>query len=138
MSKQTLAKVPYAELDSNMVEICKALNKFKGIRTVSSCGGHGNPAPYQRPVGSWSVSFTVEHNEHGWRALEFLTWVINNTLARSGFQVHLSPYSPPPYLNDPGTTLTFSIDGEGIDPDKCAEELMQLKSECYVAPSNMR
>lgn len=134
MSKQTLAKAPYSELDSNMVKLCRALNKFSGIYTISSCGGHENPASYQRPEGSWSVSFTVEHNEHGWRALEFITWVINNALARGGFQVHLSPYSPPPYLNEPGNALTFLIDGKGIDPDKCAEELIQLKREYYVLP----
>lgn len=121
-------------MDSNIVELCKTLNKFKGIQTVGSCGGHENPAPYQRPAGSWSVTFTVEHNEHGWRALEFLTWVTNNNFARSGFRIHLSPYSAPPYLNEPGQALTFSIDGEGIEPEKYVKELIELKRQYYVSP----
>jgi hypothetical protein len=43
MSKQNLTKTPYAELDSNMVGLCKMLNKVKGIHTIGSWGGHEDP-----------------------------------------------------------------------------------------------
>ena len=70
--KADAEKAPYAQLDQNIIELCRALNSFTGIRTIGSCGGHENPASYQLPAGAWHVLFRVEHDDDGWYALEFL------------------------------------------------------------------
>ncbi len=127
------AKAPYRELDRNIVRLCRALNEFPGIQTIGSCGGHEDPKPYQQPAGSWVVLFTVRHDEHGWHALEFLTWVVSD-FARAGHVTRLTPHSSPPFLNRPGATLYFAIDVAGIEADEFAERLLRLKRDYYIPP----
>ena len=129
------AKAPYKELDANIVGVCRALNRFRGVCTIGSCGGHRRPKSYQMPKGSWDVLFTVEHSEHGWHALEFLIWYVNNNLRRRGLKVSLDAYSPPPYLNEPGQSLYFAIYARGLDPDTFSEELTEYRQQFYLPPS---
>src|SRR4051794_7344531 len=93
---------PTAELDPNIIALVEALNAFKGVTTVGSCGGHPDRDPGQEPAGEWIVSFRLAPDEHGWRAVEFLACLVNNAPRRSGSKVRLEPFSPPPYLNTPG------------------------------------
>src|SRR4051794_28763145 len=90
---------PVEGLDPNIDALVEALNDFKGVTTVGSCGGHPDPVPGQEPAGEWTVSFRLTPDEHGWRALEFLAWLVNNDARRGGSKVRLEPFSPPPYLN---------------------------------------
>lgn len=129
------AKAPYKELDPNIVKLVRVLNSFDGIQTIGSCGGHPDPKPYQRPEGSWGVVFRVEHSEDGWFALEFLTWFINNSMA-SSHRVRLSAQSAPPYLNTPGMTLYFALDGQDVEADWLAKELRLAKRGLYVSPAD--
>ena len=69
--------VPYGELDSNVLNLVRALNAFAGIKTIGSCGGHREPGQAQAREGSWWVTFEIEHSEDGGFALEFLAWLIN-------------------------------------------------------------
>src|SRR3954451_23348932 len=109
---------PVSDLDPNIVSLVEALNSFKGITTVGSCGGHVDPGPAQRPAGEWTVTFMLGPTDDGWRALEFLAWLVNNDSRRSGSKVHLEPFAPPPYLNTPGECLVFRLSGwGGEDPE---------------------
>jgi hypothetical protein len=129
------ADVPYEELDSNVVDLVRALNAFAGIKTIGSCGGHREPGPGQAREGSWWVTFEIEHSEDGWFALEFLAWLINNDYWRAGHKVHLYPTSPPPYLNEPGRVLKFSLEGYGSeDPEELAEWIDRVREESYIGP----
>lgn len=138
---ENIWSVPYEELDENIVGLVKILNEFEGIYTVGSCGGHANNKHYQKPEGEWMVVFNVEFNGtevsvEGWFGLEFLVWFCNNNLYRSGYQVNISPYSAPPYLNHPGNTISFTFEGKGVLPDFVVEELKKLKEECFISFEN--
>ena len=39
-------KIPYAEIDEDIVDLCKALNSIDGIQTLFSCSGHGKKCAY--------------------------------------------------------------------------------------------
>ena len=43
------------KLDPEVVELCRAINLFAGVRTYSSCCGHGN-----RPLEVWFRAASVE------------------------------------------------------------------------------
>ena len=100
------------EIDAKIKRLVEELNAFEVVATLGSCGGH----PVQLKGGqwhedSWYVTFKLRHDAHGWRALEFLAWLINHDYVRGEPRVRLYPDSVPPYLNTPGSTLKFALDG---------------------------
>ena len=123
------------DIDLNMRPLVLALNLFEGITAVGSCGGSPEPTNDQWTEGRWYVKFTMSHNEHGWRALEFLAWAINNDCRRGQHHVVLLPTSPPPYLNEPGNCLLFTIEGEDEDPEWLGNWIQELAAKCYVPPA---
>lgn len=108
-------QIPYDELDSNIVGLVRALNKYPGVITVGSCGGHEPPLqPSQWLAGSWYVKFDIVPDRTGWYVLEHLAWAINEDCRLLGNQhVILMPIAAPPYLNTPGRCLAFVIEGYG-------------------------
>lgn len=128
-------RIPYKELDKNIIKLVRALNAFDGIATMGSCGGHTNQTnPSQWPAGSWYVKFAVARDKEGWFALEFLAWLVNNSMRRSERQVDLYPTAPPPYLNTPGKMLSFVLEGEQEDPDEAARLIDQARRKLYIRP----
>ena len=127
-----------SDIDPHIRALVESLNAFRGIRTLGSCGGH--PAPLkggQWEEGSWYVTFTVEKNDYGWFALEFLAWAVNHDYVRDGRKVELYPDAPPPYLNGPGTVLRFALQGHGGEsPEELATWLRDLKRKLYISPSS--
>jgi hypothetical protein len=117
--------IPYDELDANIVSLVQALNRYPGVMTVGSCGGHEtitNPSQWQ--AGTWYVKFTLPSGRFGWYLLEHLAWVVNEDYRGSGRNVMLLPTSAPPYLNTVGQCLHFVIEGYGGEnPDELAEFL---------------
>jgi hypothetical protein len=131
-----LAFVPWEELDPPIRPLVRVLNDFEDITTLGSCAGHTEPGKGgQWRDGEFYVSFTVAHTEAGWRALEFLAWFVNEwmRLPPSPWHVRLYPTSGPPYLNEPGETLYFALEGdEGGNPEAFAAELQRAVERCYV------
>ncbi len=131
-------RIPYKELDKNIVQLVRALNAFEGITTMGSCGGHARPKnESQWPKGSWYIKFSVERNENGWFALEFLAWMINNSMRREGQQVYLYPIAAPPYLNVPGEELHYVVEGNQEDPDEVARLMNHVRKELYIRPKDL-
>src|SRR5215203_2556084 len=131
-------QIPYDELDKNIVELVRFLNSFDGVFTVGSCGGHTDPKPGQTPANEWLVIFKLEFIDGqvslgGWLALEFLTWAINNDLRRGGFDVRLMSFSAPPYLNEPGQTINFGIEGRSVDPAKIVQCLVKFRNAFFIS-----
>jgi hypothetical protein len=124
------------KLDKNMVRLVRALNAFKGVTTIGSCGGHPNHGPAQSPAGTFYVKFDLSWDRQGQFALEFLAWMVNEYMhATTKGRVMLRPVSPPPYLNRPGTCLHFAIDGfDGADPEQLATELNQARRRYFIPP----
>lgn len=118
------------EIDENIKGLVKTLNKFKGLRTIGSCGGHEDAEGCKWPADRWYVKFVIEQrNPKAWIGLEFLAWAINHDY-RCSHDVILFPDAPPPYLNEPGKVLTFNLEGyNGEDPDDLAAFLNSLKRE---------
>lgn len=134
MSKRTRRNKE--RLDRNVVALVKTLNSFEGVRAIGSCGGHPEPRkPRQWPLGSWYVKLILSHDEHGWRALEFLAWLVLD-IGRAGRRVILYPSAPPPHMNDPGKVLSFVLEGRsGEDPEEMARLIAETKTEFYVPPT---
>jgi hypothetical protein len=126
---------PNPEIDTRIRKLVDALNAFDGVATLGSCGGH--PAPLkggQWPEGSWYVTFKVRQDTHGWRALEFLAWLINHCYVDAEPRVRLYPDSAPPYLNTPGSMLKFALEGfEGASADALATFMDQQRTRCFIA-----
>jgi len=121
--------IPYDEIDANMVSLVRALNRYPGVLTLGSCGGHDvvtNPSQWE--AGTWYVKFTLPTDRSGWYLLEHLAWAINNDYRRGGGRLMLLPISPPPYLNTPGECLSFSIEGfGGENPEDLATFLVKVR-----------
>jgi hypothetical protein len=65
----------------------------------------------------------------GWLVLEHLAWAINHDY-HEGRKVMFLPTARPPFLNFPGKTLCFVIEGyENEDPDRLAEFLNQVRKD---------
>jgi hypothetical protein len=65
-------------IDNKVKELVCVLNKFKGIETFSSCGGHPNPEPPQVGRGRFYVDFWVEPNKTGFGSLEKINLLVSN------------------------------------------------------------
>jgi hypothetical protein len=136
MSKRK--RIPYQELDKNIIQLVRALNAFKGITTIGSCGGHAHPKnESQWPKGSWYIKFFVARDEDGRFALEFLAWLINHSMRRGGNQVYLYPTAAPPYLNSPGEELHYVLEGNQEGPDEVARLMNQVRKELYIRPKDL-
>lgn len=136
-------EVPYDQLDPPVRALCRALNSFSGILTIGSCGGHLAEDAF-RAENRWWVSFGLDVAEDGrptyaaWLALEFIAWAFRD-MWRGGYRVEIAPVSLPPYLNEPGQMLAFSIEGwrdtdgtgEGIEPDRVAQFLEEWNAASF-------
>jgi hypothetical protein len=126
---------PKPEIDVKIKRLVDALNAFDGVATLGSCGGHPEPLKGgQWPEGSWYVTFRLRHDAHGWRALEFLAWLINHVYIDREPRVRLYPDSVPPYLNTPGLTLKFALEGcDGASANALASFMNQQRKRCFIA-----
>jgi hypothetical protein len=111
------------------------LNRFPGIATYTSCGGHAEQEnDGQAPEGMWYVDFNVDRGDEGWISLEFFAWIAYG-VAPDG--VSFQPFAKPPYLNFPGSMLFFRWSGENPDDPACtadnfAELLTDARRRFYV------
>ncbi len=119
-------------LDANVAGLVVTLNRFPGVATVASCGGHPDPGSGQWPERTWYVKFDLPRSEAGWLSLEFLAWAINTAYRADRPSVVLLPDSPPPYLNKPGECLKFMVEGRrGARADDLAAWLARVHGEFF-------
>ena len=71
-----------SSFDANIRSLVMAINRFPGVTTVESCGGHVIPESGQEPEGQWFVTFVIDRGEAAWFSLEFLACVLNNNFSR--------------------------------------------------------
>jgi hypothetical protein len=133
---RTRERVPYKEIDTPIAPLVRAVNRFPGIHTVGSCGGHDTTTnASQAPKGHWWLTFQVDHTEEGWISLEFIAWAMRD-VSRAGSNVLLQPFSLPPYLNYPGQMLLFQlalgVESPDDSPDKVADTLAMFRRNWYV------
>ena len=64
-------------IDKNIAPLVDTLNRFPGLRTFSSCGGHPPPLTVsQAPEGHYWVNFNVDPSDGGWPSLQALAYVV--------------------------------------------------------------
>jgi hypothetical protein len=97
-------------------EIEAAIKAYDGVSWTAS--GYPLPGDATSPAADtgW-VKFGVEKSELGWRTLEYLAWVCGD-MARAGERLQFFPTAPPPYLNTPGSCLSFVIECYPLDGDQ--------------------
>lgn len=126
-------RVPYADLDRAVVPLVRVLNRFPGISTYTSCGGHEGPLmSSQCPAGLWYVDFHVDRSDEGWLSLEFFGWVAYDLAPDD---VELQVLAKPPHLNSPGEMLFFRWTGvtpTATTPAVFAETLREARRRFYV------
>lgn len=76
------------------------------------------------------VVFDVERSEAGWRSLEFLAWVAHD-MGRGDYDIQVRADSAPPYLNTPGSTLKFVLEGR-CDPELVARLMDEWRGDSYI------
>lgn len=111
------------DLDSNVVSLVTELNRFPGIVTFSSCGGHpiiSNQS--QRPAGEFEVNFDVFPLLGGWRSLELIV----SAVAESA---DLPKLSIVVWSLGGGTAACFELSGrDGADPGLLAGTLPSFRA----------
>lgn len=117
-----IEEIPYEELDAQIVQMVRVLNKFPGLHTISSCAGHPHPKPGQWKAGTWYVTFWLDPTEDGWATLELLAWAINVSYRGGEEHVILVPRAAAPEAHQPGSiSLHFILEGyTGSDPEAAA------------------
>ncbi|MBK8466017.1 MAG: hypothetical protein IPL32_09310 [Chloracidobacterium sp.] len=130
-------RIPYSEMDANIVALAKAINTFDGIYTISSCGGHAKNKKYQLSADKWEVTFQLEAarqnspSVRAWLVLEFLVYAFSKCFTSDKGDVRITTFSPSPYLNGLGHSISFTVEGSGVNPDDVAEWLLEFKKECF-------
>jgi hypothetical protein len=76
-------------LDCRIKELVVVLNKFKGIETFSSCGGHVDPLIGQVSRGRYYVDFWVAPNKVGFQSLERINQCICNYFLYSEARINV-------------------------------------------------
>ncbi len=107
------ARIPWGDLDQNMVRLIKALNAIPGCTTRACCGGH-DPKEHQGQAGKdeYYVSMLFAQNWLGWQALNRVTQAVQFCRPEVWFT---------PTASDDGL-LDFWLSAKG-DPDTLAKLL---------------
>jgi hypothetical protein len=105
------------EIDTNILRLVEALNALPGVYTFSSCWAASDwePAAGQCGAGEFQVNFELARNHHGWRALRFIQWAIQQTDSCYDDGLGLKVWTDPE-----AATLCFEIHGHQADPDELA------------------
>lgn len=120
------------EFDPAIITLCEAINEFPGITTSESCQGY---IDNHRPGEAWTVYFGPNGPiaSEAYCAIEFLAWLLGPREAgAAGFDVSLTLSSAPPYLNEPGRTMSFCIEGRNRHPDELAALIRKMRHDCFV------
>ena len=129
--------IRFEDIDGNIVDLIKALNSFSGLFTTCSCGGHTNNTRHQLPAGEWEIFFSLEIEDEdkpspamdAWLSLEYLVYGFSKLFRPTSGEARINLHSSAPYLNGPGESLSFILEGRGSDPDEVARFLVDLRRE---------
>ncbi|MFC9839747.1 hypothetical protein ACFVKB_39115 [Rhodococcus sp. NPDC127530] len=128
--------VDYDKVDPYLRWPVKCLNALPGI------AGSGSHYRLKGDISeSWMLSWQImsaqpyttvfEAGPHrdGWASTEWLVWFTRD-LIRSGCDLETTVTSPPPYLNQPGESLSFQVFGTiqkgSLSPTQYAEKLIAM------------
>ena len=91
-------RTPYAGIDPPVRQLVRVLNRFPGVCTYTSDGGHDGPQyDAQVPAGCWYVDSHIDRSDEGHASLEFFAWVAYTSPSRRrvrGLRKSSVPQSP--------------------------------------------
>jgi len=123
------AKIPWADLDANIVPLIKALNDIPGCITEACCGGHTNGSG-SCPAGEFIVGMMFTQDDVGWNAFWQVSDAVNTYLPgkpRTSLDKHCLMESD--CGGSAGTNrLTFWLHGKGTR-DELVQSLEYHASE---------
>ncbi len=82
-----------------------------------------------RPAEPYSTVFDAGPHRDGWATTEWLVWLLRD-YQRAGYDIDQYVTSPPPFLNEPGESLSFVVrfgrrgDGKSVDSIELADYVM--------------
>lgn len=123
-------RTPYNQIDPPVRQLIRVLNRFPGIATYTSCGGH--PGPHgdnhcRVDEGHWYVDWHVHRSDEGLVSLEFQAWIAED-IAPDG--VALFCFAKEPGINFPGRMLFLRWTGfEPQDKDSTADAFAELLTD---------
>lgn len=128
----TIEVLPVDQIEEKVLQLVVVLNKFPGIYTVESCGGHKNPKIGQMAENSWMVICKFQLQDlKGLYSLEQLAYIFNTFLFSAGEKVSLKIYTREPNGLEPGSRLMFMLQGEDVEANMIANLLQDLlNAEC--------
>ncbi len=136
-------RTPYGAIDPPVRNLVRVLNRFPGVQTYTSCGGHpiaerepGNSC--QMAEGTWYVDSHIDRTDEGYASLEFFAWVAHDL---NSVDLLFLPLAKPPWLNFPGKMLFYRW--TSIDPDEprfaadaFAEQLTDLRHRGFYVTAH--
>jgi hypothetical protein len=131
-------RAPYKDIDPPVRSLVRVLNRFPGVHTYTSCGGHAEITnSCQEPEGRWYVDSHIDRTDEGWASLEFFAWMQADVFWERETAIEFLPLAKAPYLNMPGQMIFFRW--AGLDPknsaasaDACAETLTEYRKDYYI------
>ena len=127
----------YSDVPVRYQYLARILNSLpKILADVSDSGGEDNwmISWRVRPAEPYSTVFDAGPHRDGWATTEWLVWLFGDYM-RSGYDVYQYPSSPPPYLNEPGESLSFvtminaKSDRKVVDPNTLAAWIIEMWNE---------
>jgi transposase-like protein len=92
-----------------------------------------------RPAEPYSTVFDAGPHRDGWATTEWLVWFLRDYV-RAGYDIDQYVTSPPPFLNEPGESMSFvALFARGgelkeVDPDEFASSIMSTWDTTGYAP----
>jgi len=116
-------------IDVNIYALVKEINRFPGIYTTGSCGGHADPKPGQEDLGHGHVFFKIDNPAKGFRSLDFLAWACDGKNLAKAANINIGLYPVLPVDRDKAHYFCFEVETD--DFDHTAETLKNLRRQYY-------
>jgi hypothetical protein len=105
----------YRDVPPELVWAVRVLNALPGIRAFGTVYDYDGQQEWSLgwnilPAERYTSVFDAGPDAKGFAVTEWLVWLARD-FERSGFSVWSRMTSPPPYLNEPGESLSFLVEG---------------------------
>jgi hypothetical protein len=110
-----LAKPDYEDVPDELVWPTKVLNAMPGILAFGTVYDYDDGSEWSLgwnvlPAERYTSVFDAGPDPKGWAVSEWLVWFARS-FERAGKAVSSRVTSPPPFLNEPGESLSFFVEG---------------------------
>jgi biotin operon repressor len=122
-----------------LAQVLNALPQVVGWVTNSRLSDEWMMSWQIRPAEPYSTVFDAGPHRDGWATTEWLVWLLRD-YERSGYAMNYYMSSPPPFLNEPGESLSFvasfpkQAGGKIVDPVELAQWVKTMWDQTGYTP----